>query len=242
MRLNPCPGLRLHPGRGYRCQLCRRIRMGPQHGASSTSCSPPPRFRTRGLDRVLDNITGAGATAVSPTLGVYAPSRPGEGSREPPLDVSGEVRLLDRPLWGRRELWPRGYSPHPPDPAIWAEVPYSPPPLAPPELRIDVVRGIVDGARARGLAVEIQVSPFTLPGAPGGQSIASGHGMGADSDRPRRLDGTVAEQVRAAMVPDHRHGLRPRPPGGPGDALQAVHLPLADDDQLVGAYAPRLDP
>ena len=58
----------------------------------------------------------------------------------------------------------RGYTPHPPDPAIWADVPYPPPPLAPPELRIDVVRAIVDGARARGLAVEIQVSPYTLPG------------------------------------------------------------------------------
>ena len=77
----------------------------------------PAEVQDEGLDRVLDNIVGAGATAISPTLGVYAPARSGEGSREPPLDVSGSARLLDRPLWGQRELWMRGYTPHPPDPA-----------------------------------------------------------------------------------------------------------------------------
>src|SRR5262245_53575620 len=119
----------------------------------------PPEVQDEGLDHVLDNIVAAGATAVSPTPGVPAPRQAGQGSREPPLDVSGQARLLDRPLWGRRELWLRAYTPHPPDPTIWADVPYGPPPLAPPELQVDVVRSIVDGARARGLAVEIQVSP-----------------------------------------------------------------------------------
>ena len=157
----------------------------------------PAEVQDEGLDRVLDAIVSAGATAISPTLGVYAPARTGEGSREPPLDVSGEARLLDRPLWGRRELWMRGYTPHPPDPAIWADVPYPPPPLAPPELQVDVVRAIVEGARARGLAVEIQVSPYTLPGAPGGQTFGGGHGTGAAHDRPRRIDGSVGERIVA---------------------------------------------
>jgi hypothetical protein len=157
----------------------------------------PAEVQDEGLDRVLDNIANAGATAISPTLGVYAPAKTGEGSREPPLDVSGEVRLLDRPLWGQRELWMRGYTPHPPDPAIWADVPYAPPLLAPPGLRTDVVRAIIDGARARSLAVEIQVSPYTLPGAPGGQTFGGGHGNGVAADRPRRLDDTVGDRIVA---------------------------------------------
>ena len=157
----------------------------------------PAEVQDEGLDRVLDNVVSAGATAISPTLGIYAPGRPGEGSREPPLDVSGEVRLLDRPLWGKRELWLRGYAPHPPDLATWADVPFSPPPLAPPEPRTDVVRAIVDGARERGLAVEIQVSPYTLPGAPGGQTVGGGHGTGPADDRARRVDGSVGERVVA---------------------------------------------
>ena len=73
----------------------------------------PAEVQDEGVDRVLDNIVEAGATAISPTLGVYAPGRPGEGSREPPLDVSGQVRLLDRPARGKRELWLLGYAPHP---------------------------------------------------------------------------------------------------------------------------------
>lgn len=157
----------------------------------------PAEVQDEGLDRVLDTIVQAGATAISPTLGVYAPAPPGEGSREPPLDVSGEARLLDRPLWGRRELWMRGYTPHPPDPSIWRDVPYPPSPLAPPELRPDVVRAILDGARARGLAVEIQVSPYTLPGAPGGQTFGGGHGTGVAADRPRRVDGSIGERIVA---------------------------------------------
>ena len=157
----------------------------------------PAEVQDEGLDRVLDNIAGAGATAISPTLGVYAPAPTGEGSREPPLDVSGAVRLLDRPLWGQRELWMRGYTPHPPMQAIWADVPYPAPPLAPPELRVDVVRQIVDGARTRGLAVEIQISPYTLPGAPGGQTFGGGHGTGVVTDRPLRIDGAVGERIVA---------------------------------------------
>jgi hypothetical protein len=62
---------------------------------------------------------------------------------------------------------------------------------------VDVVRQIIEGARARGLAVEIQVSPYTLPGAPGGQTFGSGHGSGNVGDRPRRIDGTVGERIVA---------------------------------------------
>jgi hypothetical protein len=157
----------------------------------------PAEVQDEGLARVLDNIAAAGATAISPTLGVYARGQTGQGSREPPLDVEGEVRLLDRPLWGSRELWLRSWVPHPPDAATWQDVGYNPPLLAPPELRIDVARQIVDGARARGMKVQIQISPYTLPGAPGGQSVGGGHATGAAADRPVRLDGGTGERVLA---------------------------------------------
>lgn len=152
---------------------------------------------SEGVDVVLDNIVRAGATAISPTLGIMVETRPGEGTREPPLDVAGQVRLLDRPLWGKRELYLRGYVPHEPDPSIWVDVPYAPPMVAPPELRIDVPRQVIEGARSRGLKVQIQISPYTLPGAPGGQSVSSGHGGGVVSDRPVRVDGSTAERIVA---------------------------------------------
>ncbi len=154
-------------------------------------------IESEGLDAVLDNIARTGATALSTSLGVLVPGRLGDGTREPPLDVDGAARLLDRPLWGRRELYLKGYAPHEAHPALWAKVAYPPPTVAPPEHRRDAPRRIIDGARARGLAAHIQISPYTLPGAPGGQTPQSGHGVGVASDRPRRIDGTIAERMVA---------------------------------------------
>jgi hypothetical protein len=152
---------------------------------------------SEGLDTVLDAVARTGANALSTSLGVLVPGQPGDGTREPPLDIAGEARLLDRPLWGRRELYLKGFSPYEADPADWAGVAYPAPPLAPPEVRRDVPRQIIEGARARGMKAHIQISPYTLPGAPGGQSTQSGHGDGARADRPRRLDGSVAERMVA---------------------------------------------
>ncbi len=157
----------------------------------------PAEIASEGLDVVLDNVARTGATALSTSLGVLVEGRPGDGVREPPLDIAGQARLLDRPLWGKRELFLKGYEPHEPDPAIWAGMAYPAPKVAPPEYRTDVTRRIIDGARARGLAAHIQVSPYTLPGAPGGQSVASGHGQGNLGDRPVRIDGSVAERAVA---------------------------------------------
>ncbi|MGH2562109.1 MAG: hypothetical protein ACRDJH_23870 [Thermomicrobiales bacterium] len=161
-----------------------------------------------GLDPVLDNIQRAGATAISPTLGVMARAQPGEGTREPPGDVDGHARLLDRPLWGERELWIRYYSPHEADPAIWADVPFPSPPVAPPDVREDIPRRIIDGARRRGLKVEVQISPYILPGAPGGQSVGSARGTGNAADRPRRVDGSVGERVVAGHGCLNNPGVR----------------------------------
>jgi hypothetical protein len=155
----------------------------------------PAEVQDEGLDRVLDNIQRAGATAILSTLGVAAQARPGEGRREPPLDVAGQARQLDRPLWGQRELWIHTYSPHEPDPAIWADVPFPRPTAAPPELRVDVARQIIDAARQRGLRAEIQIDPYSLPGVMAGFAVDSGSAVVDPSDRPRRIDGTVAERA-----------------------------------------------
>ena len=174
---------------------------GPERGIVLTAAE----IQSEGVAPVLDAIAATGATAIETALGVVAVGAPGDGTREPPLDVEGQVRLLDRPLWGRREIYLKSYTPHPPDPDIWRYTGYSPPRQAPPELRVDVTRQTIEAARARGLAVYLRVSPFTLPGAPGGQTVDTGQAAGPSDDRPLRLDNRAGERVVAG------HGCLNRP-------------------------------
>lgn len=155
----------------------------------------PAEIQYEGLERVLDNLADAGVTDVCLTPGVVEPGRPGEGSREPPLDVDGRARILDRPLWGEQETWLKTYVPYPVDADAWRELGFPAPPRAPEHLADDVPRSLIDAGRARGLGIYLQISPYTLPGLPGGQTVGSGHGTGFASARPVRVDGTVPDRV-----------------------------------------------
>lgn len=159
----------------------------------------PAEVQYEGLDAVLDNVQlRARAQRVNTTLGVYEPAPDGQGRREPPLDVIGQARLLDRPLWGQRVLYLRSCLPSEPEPGLYSGLPYPPPPVAPrPELRVDVPRQIIEGCRRRGLGVSIQISPYTLPSLPGGQSAEQTEGMATMVGRPMRVDGSTAAAVLA---------------------------------------------
>src|SRR4029450_12482007 len=69
----------------------------------------PEFLQVEGVDAVLDNLmmkAGANAVTTSPYVMEVADER--TGVREPPDDAgAGAVRLLDRPLWGKRELFVR---------------------------------------------------------------------------------------------------------------------------------------
>ena len=69
----------------------------------------PEFLQVEGVDAVLDNLVmkaGANAVTTSPYVMEAADER--TGVREPPDDAgAGGVRLLDRPLWGKRELFVR---------------------------------------------------------------------------------------------------------------------------------------
>ena len=67
----------------------------------------PEYIQSEGIDGVLDNLVekvGANAVATSPYLMEEADRE--TGNREPPAGA-GSVRLLDRPLFGKREVWVR---------------------------------------------------------------------------------------------------------------------------------------
>ena len=81
-----------------------------------------------GIEAVLDNLQRrARVTAIATSPYVMAPMPDGQGGREPPIDAgAGSVRLLDRPLWGRRELFVRTAPSFAPDPALYRGLRYQP--------------------------------------------------------------------------------------------------------------------
>ena len=67
----------------------------------------PEYILSEGAAQILDNIQNKlGGTSVTTSPYVAQESEPGLGSREPPIDGgAGKTRLLERPLWGKREVW-----------------------------------------------------------------------------------------------------------------------------------------
>jgi hypothetical protein len=127
----------------------------------------PEFFQTEGVSQVLDNLqrrTNLTAIATSPY--VMRPATEADGGREPPIDGgAGSVRLLDRPLWGRRELFVRTSVAFEPDLACYAGLRYQPPsPDEHTHSSGSTVRQALDQARARGLRTYLQVQAAIPPG------------------------------------------------------------------------------
>jgi hypothetical protein len=159
----------------------------------------PAEVANEGVEPVLDAVCEAGATAVAISPGVFVPTDPDDGVREPPLDIAGQARVLDRPLWGRTVQYLKGYAPYEPDPAIWADVPFPAPTPAPAEIRVDHAARTLHAARARGLRAYVISSPTVLPGLPGGQSFSSGRAGATHAGRVVRVDDSVARRQIAGQ-------------------------------------------
>jgi hypothetical protein len=127
----------------------------------------PEFFQTEGVSQVLDNLqrrTNLTAIATSPY--VMRPATEADGGREPPIDGgAGSVRLLDRPLWGRRELFVKTSVAFEPDLTCYSGLRYQPP--SPDEHTRStggIVREALDRARSRGLRTYLQVQAAIPPG------------------------------------------------------------------------------
>ncbi len=125
----------------------------------------PEWAQAEGIEAVLDRVEAAGATDIATSPYVMAPAEIG-GSREPPADGGhGGVRLLDRPLFGKRELMIRTAPSYAPDKAFYQGLAYQPP--APDALTAaegETVARFIEAAKARGLKVWFQVQAAIPPG------------------------------------------------------------------------------
>ena len=148
----------------------------------------PEYIQSETVDGVLDNLVhtvSATAVAISPYLMEEADET--TGNREPPADAgAGAVRLLDRPLWGKRELWVKTAPSFAPDRTLYRGLRYQPP--APTELTRTQGRIIDDFIRAahgRHLKVYMQVQAAIPPG------YRVQFGGPTEDDRPRLPDGRI---------------------------------------------------
>jgi hypothetical protein len=146
----------------------------------------PEYFQTEGVEAVLDNLVGrAAATAIATSPYVMERADPASGAREPPIDAgAGTVRLLDRPLWGARELFVRTAPSFTPRSASFRGLRYQPP--APDALTVrhgPTIEHAIRAAKARGLAVYLQVQAAIPPG------FRAQFGGPQDDDRPLLPDG-----------------------------------------------------
>ncbi len=147
----------------------------------------PEFFQNEGVEPVLDNIMRrAGATAIATSPYVMRPAAEGEGSREPPIDAgAGSVRILDRPLWGKRDLWVRTSPSFTPDKALYAGLRYQPAEADEHTAREGgIVAEALRSAKARGLQTHLQVQAAIPPG------YRVQFGGPVDADRPRLPDGS----------------------------------------------------
>jgi hypothetical protein len=126
----------------------------------------PEWFACEGIERVLDNVQALGATAIATSPYVLEVAPDGEGGREPPVDAgAGRVRPLDRPLFGRRELWVRTAPAFEHDFARYAGLPYQPsPPTALTARHAGLLDDVVEACGRRGVAVLLQVMAASPPG------------------------------------------------------------------------------
>ncbi|MCH7728329.1 MAG: hypothetical protein IH991_17905, partial [Planctomycetes bacterium] len=127
----------------------------------------PEYLQSEGIEAVLDNLTRrarVNAVATSPYVMVEADES--TGNREPPIDAgAGAVRLLDRPLWGKRELWVRTAPSFSPDRKLYEGLRYQPP--EPGDLTRSkgrIITEFIDAAKDRGLQVYLQVQAAIPPG------------------------------------------------------------------------------
>jgi hypothetical protein len=114
-----------------------------------------------GIAGVIEKLVEL-AAASSVTINPHAFQETGDPSdrRLPPLDVDGSSRLLERPLWGKNELYGTFALPFELDESLFDRSPYRPD--SDPQ-RKDIASETVPVARKAGLEAALSCSPFRIP-------------------------------------------------------------------------------
>ena len=125
----------------------------------------PEYIQTEGINNILKSLKRAGATAVSTSPYVMEPATAETGSREPPGDAKkGNVRVLDRPLWGQNALYVRTEPSWEHDLLLYDGLRYQPDPVGDLTRREGyLVAEFVRAAKEAGLKVYFQIMAASPP-------------------------------------------------------------------------------
>lgn len=153
----------------------------------------PEYIQSEGTADLLDRLTKdlpLSAVSISPYVMEECPPEKG-GEREPPADSDkGLARLLDRPLWGKREVWVTAAPSFVPNLELYKGLRYQP--QEPTDLTRRegrVIEHFIGAARERGIKVYFQVQAAIPPG----YRVQFG-GPEAD-DKPRMPDGSIPSKT-----------------------------------------------
>ncbi len=121
----------------------------------------PEYLQAEGSDLIDRLIDRTGATAIVTTPCVIELADEATGVREPPVRGA----LLDRPLWGRRQLFIRTAPSFDHDTSLYTGLRYQPPvPTALTARNGHLVDDFIDTAKARGLEAHLRVQAAAPPG------------------------------------------------------------------------------
>lgn len=210
----------------------------------------PEYLQSEGVEAVLDNIVRvAGATAVTIVPSVMEPADAATGAREPPVDGgAGTVRLLDRPLWGKRAQFVRTAPSFVPDPSLYTDSPYAPPPVSELTRREGpVVARFLAACKARGIQTRLQMMAAIPPGVrvqfggPDAQDIPLTVGGQAV---PGRVDanGSLASPAIRAYIRALIADLSRAYPDADGFTFDWPEYPPYHFDSLLFDYNPSVAP
>jgi len=153
----------------------------------------PEYIQSEGIEPLLDNLLNrapVSAVSISPYVMSLCPEEEG-GEREPPADAGkGLTRLLERPLWGEKEVWVKASPSFTPSPELYNGLRYQPS-KATDETRDlgPIIAEFIPAARSRGLKVYFQIQSAIPPG------YRVQFGGPIEDDRPLLPNGTEPDQT-----------------------------------------------
>jgi hypothetical protein len=147
----------------------------------------PEYFQNEGVENVVARLAAAKVDMIATSPYVMEPADEKTGSREPPVDAgAGSVRLLDRTLWGKRELFVKTAPSFAPDKKLYEGLRYQP--AAPTQLTMregGIIKAFMRAAQARHIQTYLQVQAAIPPG------YRVQFGGPVEDDKPRLPDGRV---------------------------------------------------